>query len=788
MRSFPTLPFCELQARSRISGPAGSDANQREIVCCSRWILLIALLCGTVGTNQAAPPPQRHPGFEPRTFAIVKGRLVLSPEEELDQGTLVIRDGLIAAVGRDLPLPPDAEVIDATGLTVYPGFIDAASSALLDAEKIPAPAAARPIDFSRLALAATAPDNRKSLSPDLLAHQVLKSDTALLATRRELGFTAVHLLPTGRIAAGEGTLLATSGLPPREAVLVSGTFPQFQLFPPAGDSYPATLMGATAHLRQAFLDADRYRLHHRFYARQAPGVTRPPEDPALESLGETLERRRPSVFVAQSRDEIHRALDFAAEQHLPAVIRGGREAYLCIARLKAEARGVIAQVDWGNEPTIEPNKPSETLPAQVKEPLRVQQDRRDRWRQQVAGLKALHEQQIRFAFSSEGLKEPEELFKGMRQSIAAGLPRKTALAALTRDAAALLGQEQRLGTLAAGKLAHVVVLSGPFDDERSKVRLVFVDGLKFEYHKDAAPVPVMPDGQPVPITSLAGRWQLEIEAAEGKVAATLDLSQTGTALSGVFRSPQGEGKVASGKSDGNALEFTVAIGAGAQTIELKFQGTAAGIKEGKLSGTLKSAFGAATKWSATREPAPEAPKNPVTLGLDDSEPAPAPKAAGEPAPLPGADWPTELEADRLQRPLRTGGNVLIRNATVLTGKGEPLSETSVLVRDGKITAVGRDLTADAGITVIDAAGRFLMPGIIDTHSHIMFADGMKGVNEATLSIVPEVRVRDVIRTNDPAAYRALAGGVTTVRLLHGSANVIGGQDAVVKLKFGELAR
>jgi imidazolonepropionase-like amidohydrolase len=740
-------------------------------------------------TSRDEPAPQRQSGFESRTFAFVKARLVLSPEEELDQGTLVIRNGLIAELGREIPLPPDAEVIDAAGLTIYAGFIDAASSALLDAERIPAPAAGRTIDFSRGALAATPPDHRKSLSPEFPAQQALKTDASLLEARRKLGITAIHLVPTGRIAAGEGALVSTSGFPPREAVLRSGTFPLFQLFPPAGEGYPATLMGATAHLRQAFLDADRYRLHHRLYARQTPGVPRPPEDPVLRALAETLDQKRPSVFAAQSRDEIHRALDFAAEQQLPAIIRGGHEAFLCASRLKSEARGVIVQVDWGKEPAIEPEKPSETLVAEVKDVLRVQQDRRDRWRRQVAGLKTLHEQQIPFAFSSEGLKEPDELLTGVRQAIAAGLPRKAALAALTSDAAKLLGQDQRLGTLAAGKLAHLVALNGPFDDERSKARFVFVDGVKFEYHKDAAPVPVSPTGEPIPASSLAGRWRVEIESADGKLAATLDLSQTAETLSGVFRSPQGEGKIAAGKFDGKAVEFTVAIGAGAQTLELKFQGTAAGIKEGKLDGTLKSAFGGATKWSATREPAPpEGPKNPVTIGLDDSEPAAAPKGAGEPVPLQGAQWPTELEADRLARPLPTGGNVLIRNATVLTGVGEPLLETSVLVHGGKIAAVGRDLAAEEGVVVIDATGRFLMPGIIDTHSHIMFADGSKGVNEATVSIVPEVRVRDVIRTQDPAAYRALAGGVTTVRLLHGSANVIGGQDAVVKLKFGERVR
>ncbi len=145
---------------------------------------------------------------------------------------------------------------------------------------------------------------------------------------------------------------------------------------------------------------------------------------------------------------------------------------------------------------------------------------------------------------------------------------------------------------------------------------------------------------------------------------------------------------------------------------------------------------------------------------------------------------TEIEADR-KPAIKTGGDVLIRGATVLTGAGKTLPNTDVLVRGGKIRAVGANLKAEKGVTVIDADGMFVMPGIIDTHSHFAISGG---VNEGSLSVVPEVRVRDVIDSEDVQIYRALGGGVTTARLLHGSANVIGGQDAVVKMKYGRPAR
>ena len=144
-----------------------------------------------------------------------------------------------------------------------------------------------------------------------------------------------------------------------------------------------------------------------------------------------------------------------------------------------------------------------------------------------------------------------------------------------------------------------------------------------------------------------------------------------------------------------------------------------------------------------------------------------------------ANWRCEIEADRVPR-TRTGGNALIRGATVIPVTAETMSQASILIVDGKIAAIGPEVTAPDGFTVIDAAGRYVVPGLIDAHSH-MSADGL---NESSLAISAEVRVRDVLRRRSIGIYRALAGGVTTALVLHGSANPIGGQSQVIKLKYG----
>src|SRR5207244_4487741 len=128
--------------------------------------------------------------------------------------------------------------------------------------------------------------------------------------------------------------------------------------------------------------------------------------------------------------------------------------------------------------------------------------------------------------------------------------------------------------------------------------------------------------------------------------------------------------------------------------------------------------------------------------------------------------------------------VLVRGATVITVNNGTLPHTDILIRNGKIDKIGANLVIPGDVALIEADGMYVMPGIIDTHCHFAVSGG---VNEFSLSVVPEARVRDVVASDDVNIYRALAGGVTTARLLHGSANVIGGQDAVIKLKYGEPA-
>ena len=481
-------------------------------------------------------------------------------------------------------------------------------------------------------------------------------------------------------------------------------------------------MGVVAHLRQAMLDADyQHTLRSAYTERKGP---RPAFDPALDALYAARTRAIAVWWEANTRDEIHRALDLSEEFGTTAVIVGGREAGKVAERLKEKDIPVVLRLDFAEEPKVptEADYRKRDL-AEREEPLKVLEQRRARWKELAGTAQVLANAGVRFGFSSEGLAKPETFHAQVRTFIAAGLSPEAAVDGLTRRAAEIAGLGDRLGTIEPGKLGHLVVQTAPYGGSNGRSRYVLIDGLKFDLER-----PALPRGGPAG----GGAGGAEKKARPDE-------------------QPKPEPPQAHARA-----------------------------QEGKPAETQTPAPAAPAPNPAA--PAPAAPANPNPA-------APAVAAPAEPV-SPDDKGPKFIdiasEIDDSRKPkIRTGGSVLIKDATILTVTKGTIPKGSILVQNGKIAAIGADVQAPPGIAVIEAAGLVAMPGIIDTHSH-MAVQG--GVNEFSSSIVPEVRIKDVITGDDPALYRALAGGTTTARILHGSADTIGGQDAVIKLRHGRPGR
>src|SRR5436309_3021695 len=268
--------------------------------------------------SAAVPSVAQNPGehLKATVFAIRDAKVISEPGKVLPKATVVIRDGLIEAVGPDVKVPADALLIDGNGLTVYAGFIDALShwgfDQALRRSEIGAPATE---DYASEALAATKSDNRKGMTPEFAVGTALKAEDEQADGWRRIGFTAHLIAPEGGILAGQSALVSLSGAPSREAVLRSPVA-LHAAFRVAGADYPRALMGIIAHTRQTLLDAGHYQRLWMGYEKNGRIGRRPPLDSSLAELGAVLDGKLPVAFEADSKDSIHRALDFCDEFHL----------------------------------------------------------------------------------------------------------------------------------------------------------------------------------------------------------------------------------------------------------------------------------------------------------------------------------------------------------------------------------------------------------------------------------------------------------------------------------------
>jgi imidazolonepropionase-like amidohydrolase len=724
-------------------------------------------------------------GF-PQAHAIKNARIIASPGKLIEPGTIVVRRGVIEAVGpsKEVAVPFDAEVIEGKGLVVYPGFLDLYTSVGQRAGvERSATGRGRPVDLAETVLTSTPADHRKGLTPEFEVAPILELGDSLAEPRRRLGFTDLLSAPSGAIATGQSALLSLSGLPRRESVLRSPVALHVHLAPPADtlpaaatrpdtppqqgpprrrptgspeasdNPYPRSLMGAVAHLRQAMLDAQR----HQFLleGENSPQSAHVPYDPALQALALARSRKLPVWWEADTRDEIHRALDLAAEFGTTAVIVGGREADKVVDRLKAEHVAVVLRLYFEEE---EPRVPTEDeyrkrpLPEQD-EPLAVLAHRREIWKERVAVAVVLARAGVPFALSSDGIDRIESLPARLQKLRAAGLTDDQALTALTRQAATIAGLDRRLGSLEPGKLGHLVAWSAPLSDSQARVKLVLIDGLKFEVK---APDQNAEEGRGGPRRGPGMRAE----------------SRPASPAPDRARPPDGPRPESRPPATAIAGMPPPAVTSHAPA------SPAAGPGEKPKPADTKNAS----------SPPAESGK-PVALQAKPSRPGPGSSAAPA-TPVTAAPKPawndviTEFDGARVPQ-IKTGGDVLIKDARILTVTKGTIPRGSIRIEKGKIAAVGTELKPGPGMMVIEAAGLVAMPGIIDTHSHIAVQGS---VNEISLSVVPEVRVKDVVSGDDLSIFRALAGGTTAARLLHGSANTIGGQDAVIKLRYGKPGR
>ena len=613
---------------------------------------LLSAAAAHAQTLPTAPSP-------PRDIAIRNARIVQAAGRVVESGTIVLKNGLITAVGASVPVPADAWVIDGAGLTVYPGLVNALSTVGLPASlKLPPRARAAgpggPGGQAGQAGPQTpyswGPEDRPATTPWVNAADELNPSDQIVATWRNAGFTTAVVAPERGFFPGQAAVASLAGQRASDMVVRTPVALRINFDPgPGHRGYPNSLMGVIAYVKQIFSDAAWYDHAWTIYNSAPAGLERPAYDRTLDPLRETLKGRRPVLFPANQAREIDRVFQIAQETNTVPIVYGAQEGYAKAGALGQRKVPVLVNVDW---PARDPDGDPDAEP--------TLQTLRFRDRAPTTPME-LEKAGVTFAFYDGGLTDPQKFLDNVRKSVGLGLTKDGALKALTANPAQIFGVADRLGTLDAGKIANLVVTDGDLFQAGTKVKYVIVDGRKYE--------------------------------------------PSATVAEGEQGGPGGEG-----------------------------QGGRAG---GRTGG-----------------------------------PAAASEAALAPAP------PVPMTKDR--GPIQSPRVMLIKNATVMTVTRGTQNNASVLVRDGKISAIGPTVTAPSDALVIDATGKFLTPGIIDAHSHI----ASDATNEGSVAVSAMVGIQDVLDPDDVSIYRALAGGVTTVNVLHGSANPIGGKNAVIKLRWG----
>jgi imidazolonepropionase-like amidohydrolase len=737
-----------------------------------RVTLVMGVALAAIAAAQAQVPSERTPGLAdhtPRWHALAGARLVLAPGQVVESGTLVMRDGLIVAAGRNVAVPVGARVWRLDGRTVYAGFIDLNST-------IGVPAALRPLPPSRPAWgpgaelpepAASAAPVRAPVARGLAARNPFVRAEQDIASQldwrvdevraaRALGFATVLAGPATGVIRGQGALVnlldPDESRAPRAAVLqpriTQHMAHEIQRGRDAG--YPSSLMGSIALLRQTLHDA-RWHRAAVAHAGQTDHVQRVEPNASLEALASVLDGRQPVVYATEEEQDYLRVARVRDEFGLRAIVLGNGHEYRRAAQIKALGLPLVVPLTYPSPPAVDDPDAALDVPL----------DELQHWEQAPSNLTLLHRHGVSVAITSAGLRDAQrEFWPRLRQAVRRGLPADQALAALTLVPAQWLGQQSRLGTLAEGKLANVVVTRGdPFTQDDAQVELVFVDG---------QPWPTESWGR----ADIRGTWEVDDGAAAttwtivgtaGRPNWTVDGTRCTPSMHGarmVLRWPCPE---ASPGAKGAAP---------ARTIVADLHGD-------RLSGTWQATDGALHPWSARRVAAAVAAGASASASGSAVAAVQAPPKASDPA----ATYPAG--AYGIAAPPRPAA-VLVRRATVWTGAAAGRVEPSdLLVRDGRIAAVGRDLAAPPGAVVIEAAGKHVTPGLIDAHSHTAVA---RGINEGTHSVTAQVRIGDVLDATDINIYRQLAGGVTAANVLHGSANTIGGQSQVIKLRWGNDAQ
>ncbi len=685
----------------------------------------------------------------PAVYAFTNARIVVSPAQTVNNATLLIRNGIIEAVGTSVTIPTGTIVYNATGKTIYASFID------IDSEYGMPVVPPEPFTFGPPQIESKQKGAyywNQAIRSEKNAHQLFTIPPAppvppnlppnippplsQAAEYRNAGFGAVQTFPHDGIARGVACVVSLADAKENIVLLKDRSSAQYSFNKGTSrQDYPSALTGAIALLRQLYYDGQWY---NQFLQKQEYNIT-------LDAF--LAAQKLPQIFDAGDDQNILRADRVGDEFGIQYIIRGNGTEYQNVRAIVETKAPLILPLVYPQAYDVE-----DPFDAQI-----ITLPEMKHWELAPTNAAAMEKAGINFALTSAGIARKADFLENLRTAVRMGLSKEKALSALTTTPATLLRINDRIGSLEKGKVASFFIASGDIFEKETIIHQHWVQGIKHD-----ATQPDMVD--------IRGTYSLTLS---GDVQANYTLFVSGTT----------DKPVVDIQKSGDSTKYKATLDRNASNVNLRFTTDAKSKQDITLNGstenftTLLTTAGQPVVWSGKGRMPSSAWVNWTATRSQLFEPKPAPADTTSitlgTVPLPFHDFGfTELPKQE---------TVLIKNGTLWTAEADSImTNTDILLQNGRITRIGKNLSEPLA-RIIDAKGKHITPGIIDEHSHIAISNG---INEGTQSITSEVRMGDVINSKDVNIYRQLAGGVTTSHLLHGSANAIGGQTTLIKLRWG----
>ncbi|WP_158798701.1 amidohydrolase family protein [Pedobacter sp. L105] len=661
----------------------------------------------------------------PGLFAFTNATIIVNANQTISNGTLLVKGQTIQSVAQGTKVPDGYVQIDLKGKFIYPSLIDPFTSYGL-------PEPVRPEGGgggggARRSIFVTTKKGsynwNEAIRPETEVRNIFTIDTKKADDLRKAGFGSVNVINRDGIARGTSAAVALSDERENNVILKDQTAANYSFNKGSSQNdYPTSLMGSIALLRQTYYDGQWYNKQKKEY------------NISLKDFNE--QQNLPQIFEVDGWQNILRAAKIGKEFGKQYIIKSTGDEYQRIDAVKATGSSLIVPVNFIKAYDVEDPAEARNLTlAQMKN-----------WEMAPGNLAALEKAGIRFALTSYGLDNPKDFWTNIHTAIENGLTEKQALLSLTEIPAEMIGISAQAGTLEKGKLANFIITSEDLFKSTNVIYENWVQGKRYVVSK-------------MNINQLTGIYNLTVDNI-----GTLNLKINGTTATvqqqGTDTTKTNANFVRNG--DWVSISFNLKKNPSGG---VRLSGYLTSENPVILRGESVLADGTGGKWSAQfKEANNEPPKS------DNAKTVPSTGKLIYPFGAFGTETAPQQET------------ILLKNATVWTNEKEGiLQNADVLIENGKIKAVGKGLSA-GGAKIIDATGKHVTSGIVDEHSHIAIAGG---VNEGAQSSSAEVRIADVVNSEDVNIYRQLAGGVTTSHLLHGSANPVGGQSQLIKLRWGK---